>query len=315
MKELSKAKVTLLEVDEAGEGQRLDNFLVRHLKGVPKSHLYRVVRSGEVRVNRGRIQPDYRLKLGDLVRIPPVRVASPVFTPSSPKPLNLPIAYEDAALLVIDKPSGIAVHGGSGVSYGVIESLRVERPQAKFLELVHRLDRDTSGLLMVAKKRSALVALHQAMRVGEIRKDYLAVVGGLWKGGARTVDAPLHKAVTDQGERRVSVRAGGDRAESRFQPRQRSALASLLEVRLITGRTHQIRVHAAHIGHPILGDDKYGDFALNRTLHREAGVRRLFLHAHRLTLSHPISAEPMTVVAPLPDDMQSFCESHFDAHV
>lgn len=312
MKELSKAQVTLLEVGEAGDGQRIDNFLTRHLKGVPKSHVYRVLRSGEVRVNSARIKPDYRLKAGDRVRVPPIRVAAPEAGKPRPRALGLPIVFEDEALLVVDKPSGVAVHGGSGVSYGVIESLRAERPQAKFLELVHRLDRDTSGLLMIAKRRSALVELHRMMREGEVRKEYAVIVKGRWKGGARTVNAPLHKYVTAAGERRVSARADGQHAETRFSVVAAGESSSHLEARLMTGRTHQIRVHAAHVGHPVLGDDKYGDFELNRALVGQ-GVRRLFLHARRLTLKHPLSGADLQFDSALPEDMQAYCKGQFHA--
>jgi len=312
MKELSKARATQLEVGEAGEGQRIDNFLTRHLKGVPKSHIYRVLRSGEVRVNSARIKPDHRLKAGDLVRVPPVRVALPAPVRTGPKPLNLPVVMEDSALLVIDKPSGVAVHGGSGVSFGVIESLRAERPEARFLELVHRLDRDTSGLLMIAKRRGALVELHRMMREGEVRKDYIAIVKGRWKGGARTVKAALHKFITAAGERRVSAQADGAHAETRFRPLAVGDDSSQIEARLMTGRTHQIRVHAAHIGHPILGDDKYGDFELNRELAKTA-VKRLFLHAWRLSLVHPVSGEPLQLEAALPDEMQDYCDKYLHA--
>ena len=309
MNELSKARATLLEVGEESAGQRIDNFLIRHLKGVPKSHVYRILRSGEVRVNSGRVKQDYRLQLNDRVRVPPVRIAAPEIRPAA-KPLGLPVVFEDAALIVIDKPSGVAVHGGSGISYGVIESLRAERPRAKFLELAHRLDRDTSGLLMVAKKRSALVELHRMFRDGEISKDYIAIVNGLWKGGARKVDVPLHKFVTSEGERRVSARADGVRAVTVFKPLGVGEGTSQLEARLLTGRTHQIRVHAAHIGHPILGDDKYGDFVLNRSLVK-SGVKRLFLHARRLSLRHPLTAEPLEFEASLPPDMQRYCATRF----
>ena len=308
MNELSKARATLLEVGEESTDQRIDNFLIRRLKGVPKSHIYRILRSGEVRVNSGRIKQDYKLKLGDRVRVPPVRVATPAVHSASrpaPRPLNLPIVFEDDALIVIDKPSGVAVHGGSGVSYGVIESMRAERPKAKFLELAHRLDRDTSGLLMLGKKRSALVELHRMLRDGEVRKDYVAVVKGRWKGGARNVDVPLHKYVTAEGERRVSAREDGARAVTRFKPLSIGTVASELEARLMTGRTHQIRVHAAHIGHPILGDDKYGDFELNRALGKK-GVKRLFLHARKLSLAHPLTGEALAFESPLPPDMQRY---------
>ena len=301
----------MLEVGEESVGQRIDNFLIRNLKGVPKSHVYRILRSGEVRVNSGRIKPDYRLVDGDKGRVPPVRVASPEARPPA-RSLALPVVFEDDALIVIDKPSGVAVHGGSGISFGVIESLRAERPRAKFLELAHRLDRDTSGLLMVGKKRTALVELHRMLRDGEVRKDYVAIVKGRWKGGGRKIDLPLHKYVTAEGERRVSVRDDGQQAISLFKPLAAGDTASMLDIRLMTGRTHQIRVHAAHVGHPILGDDKYGDFDLNRALVKQ-GVKRLFLHARQLSLSHPISGEPLAFVSPLPPEMQRFLDTHINA--
>ncbi len=305
MNDLSKPRVVWLEVGEESAGQRIDNFLVRHLKGVPKSHVYRVVRSGEVRVNSGRVKPEYRLQVGDRIRVPPVRVAEK--RPSRAKPLGLPVAFEDPALIVVDKPSGVAVHGGSGVSFGVIESLRAERPQAKFLELVHRLDRDTSGLLMIAKKRSALVELHRMLREGEVDKRYLAVVKGAWSGKAELKE-PLHKYVTSQGERRVAVREDGQSAVTRVKALKAKESASLLELRLLTGRTHQIRVHLAHAGHPVLGDDKYGDFDLNKAL-AKAGVKRLFLHACKLTLSHPLSGAALAFSSGIPPEMKGFMES------
>ena len=301
----------MLEVGEESVGQRIDNFLIRNLKGVPKSHVYRILRSGEVRVNSGRIKPDYRLVDGDKVRVPPVLVATPEARPPA-RSLALPVVFEDDALIVIDKPSGVAVHGGSGISFGVIESLRAERPRAKFLELAHRLDRDTSGLLMVGKKRTALVELHRMLRDGEVRKDYVAIVKGRWKGGGRKIDGPLHKYVTAEGERRVSVRDDGQQAISLFKPLAAGDTASMLDIRLMTGRTHQIRVHAAHVGHPILGDDKYGDFDLNRALVKQ-GVKRLFLHARQLSLSHPLSGEPLAFVSPLPPEMQRFLDTHINA--
>ena len=312
MNELSKARATALEVGEESVAQRIDNFLLRRLKGVPKSHVYRVLRSGEVRVNSARVQPDYRLRLGDRVRVPPVRIAEPGRRPAAP-PLDLPVVHEDPALLVIDKPPGLAVHGGSGVSFGVIESLRAARPQAKVLELAHRLDRDTSGLLMVAKKRAALVELHRMLREGEVKKTYLAVAAGRWTGGEREIRAPLHKYVTAAGERRVSVQREGMQAVTRVRPLALGEAFSLLEIRLLTGRTHQIRVHLAHVGHPIAGDDKYGDFDLNRRLAKE-GVKRLLLHAQRLSFAHPVSGERVRLVSPLPPDMRRFLAAHFPGH-
>ena len=302
MNDLSKPRVAWLEVGEEAASQRIDNFLLRHLKGVPKSHVYRVLRSGEVRVNSGRVKPEYRLKAGDRIRLPPVRVAQK--RAPAARPLGLPVVFEDPALIVIDKPSGVAVHGGSGVSYGVIESLRAERPEAKFLELVHRLDRDTSGLLMIAKKRSALVELHRMLREGEVDKRYLAVVKGAWSG-EEEISASLHKYVTSQGERRVAVREDGQAALTRVKALKAKESASLLELRLMTGRTHQIRVHLAHAGHPVLGDDKYGDFDLNKTLARE-GVKRLFLHASRLSLRHPVSGAALAFKSEIPSEMKSF---------
>jgi len=299
MNDLSKERARWLEVGEDGEAQRIDNFLLRELKGVPKSHVYRVLRSGEVRVNSGRVKPDYRLQLGDRVRIPPVRVADR--RPLVPRPLELPVAFEDASILVIDKPSGVAVHGGSGVSFGVIESLRAARPQAKFLELAHRLDRDTSGLLILCKKRTALVELHRMLREGDVRKIYLAVVKGALAKRTLELRESLHKYVTASGERRVSVNAEGKPAVTRIRKLRNSADFSLLEVELLTGRTHQIRVHLAHAGHPIVGDDKYGDFALNRVL-----KQRLLLHAARLSFKHPLSGETVKLESPLPAEIKLF---------
>jgi 23S rRNA pseudouridine955/2504/2580 synthase len=304
MNDLSKAAATpkakWVVVGEEGEAQRIDNFLLRELKGVPKSHVYRVLRSGEVRVNSGRVKPDYRLKIGDRVRIPPVRMAEK--KPPVSRPLELPIKYEDDALLVVDKPSGVAVHGGSGVSFGVIESLRAARPQAKFLELAHRLDRDTSGLLILCKKRSALVELHRMLREGEVGKVYLAVVKGVAKKSLELRES-LHKYVTASGERRVSVHEDGQSAITRTKLIKTKDQFSLLEVQLLTGRTHQIRVHLAHAGHPIIGDDKYGDFALNREL-----KQRLLLHAARLAFRHPLTGESMKLESPLPAEMKAFVE-------
>jgi 23S rRNA pseudouridine955/2504/2580 synthase len=302
MNDLSKAagplKARWIVVGEESEAQRIDNFLLRELKGVPKSHVYRVLRSGEVRVNSGRVKPDYRLQVGDRVRIPPVRLSE---RRASARPLDLPIAFEDASLLVIDKPSGIAVHGGSGVSFGVIESLRAARPQAKFLELAHRLDRDTSGLLILCKKRSALVELHRMLREGEVHKTYLAVVKGALAKKSLELRESLHKYVTASGERRVTVQPEGRAALTRVKRLKTSKDFSLLEVELLTGRTHQIRVHLAHAGHPIVGDDKYGDFALNRQV-----KQRLLLHAAKLVFRHPSTGEPITLESPVPAEMKAF---------
>ena len=316
MNDLSKARANTpkpramtLVVGEESETQRLDNFLLRHLKGVPKSHVYRVVRSGEVRVNSSRVKPDYRVKVGDKVRLPPIRVAAPG-QKAPAKPFGLPIVHEDSSLLVVDKPPGVAVHGGSGVSFGVIELLRAARPEAKLLELAHRLDRDTSGLLIVAKKRGALVELHRMLRDGEIEKVYIAVVKGVPAEKHFDIKDPLHKYVNSKGERRVAVKEGGMEAVTRVKVLGSSGELSVLQLRLMTGRTHQIRVHLAHVGLPVLGDDKYGDFEFNRALARQ-GVKRLFLHSRRLSLQHPLTGEPCEYEAQMPTDMQRFCAARF----
>lgn len=301
----ARPRASWIEIGEESAAQRIDNFLLRRLKGVPKSHVYRVLRSGEVRVNSGRVGPEYRLRTGDKVRLPPVRLAQKPARVA--RPAEFPVVYEDAALLVVDKPAGVAVHGGSGVSFGVIESLRAARPQAKVLELAHRLDRDTSGLLVVCKKRSALVEMHRKLREGEVEKTYLAVVKGTPRREAFDIREPLHKHVSASGERRVSVAAGGMAAITRVKVVKGGSEFGVLEVRLLTGRTHQIRVHLAHAGHPILGDDKYGDFELNRSLAKQ-GVKRLFLHARRLAFSHPVTGERLRLEAPLPPEMAAFAD-------
>jgi 23S rRNA pseudouridine955/2504/2580 synthase len=297
-----------LQVDDSSAGQRLDNFLVRALKGVPKAHLYRVIRSGEVRINKGRASADTRVQPGDDVRVPPVRVAQRPAESAVPA-RDFEVLFEDDWLLAIDKPPGVAVHGGSGVSFGVIEQLRQARPQLRFLELVHRLDRDTSGVLLLAKKRSALTALQDQFRARDTGKSYTALVRGDWPASLKVIDVPLHKYLLPDGERRVRPGAAGDaqakRSISLVRVRQRYAGFSLLDVGIKTGRTHQIRVHLAHAGHPIVGDDKYGDFDLNKALARGTalpGVRYggMFLHARRLAFDHPASGERVEVEAPLP---------------
>lgn len=319
-------------VDENSAGQRLDNFLMRQLKGVPKTHVYRIIRSGEVRVNKGRAQADTRLQLGDEVRLPPVRVseraaekvqAMAVRGATAPA-RDFAILFEDEAFLAIDKPAGVAVHGGSGVSFGVIEQLRMARPDAKFLELVHRLDRETSGILLVAKKRSALKNLQDQFRERETGKTYLALVKGLWPAKRKVLDKPLHKYLLPDGERRVKVVAKDDpdgmpsltlvkvRActDAAVAPTDPAGGVSLLEVTIKTGRTHQIRVHLASEGHPIVGDDKYGDFELNKLLARgdvKAPVlKRMFLHAWRLQCAHPVSGKAMVLQASLPSELAGF---------
>jgi len=303
MNGLSKDSATLLEVDDEAAGQRIDNFLLRVAKGVPKSHVYRILRSGEVRVNKGRIGADYRLKTGDVVRVPPIRTAERPAAAVPPR--DFAVVFEDDALIVVDKPSGTAVHGGSGVSFGVIEQLRRARPQAKFLELAHRLDRETSGLLLVAKKRAALTRLHDMFRDGQVAKRYLALVRGRWMNPVQHVRLALHKYVTADGERRVAVSVEGKDAHSVVRLVARWENFSLVEVELKTGRTHQIRVHLAHLGYPLAGDDKYGDFALNKDLQR-AGLKRMFLHAARLSFAHPLTGDRVELTSPLPDELAGF---------
>ena len=304
-------QVQLLTISEEEAGQRIDNFLLRICKGVPKSHIYRVVRSGEVRVNKGRIDQTYRLQEGDVVRVPPVRVAEKV--DSGAPGTEFKILLEDSHLLVIDKPAGVAVHGGSGVSYGVIEQLRASRPDAKFLELVHRLDRDTSGVLMLAKKRSALTNLHEQMRDGATDKRYLVLVHGDWQNARQHIKLPLHKYTAADGERRVRVQADGLASHTVFTLLKHYGKFALLEAELKTGRTHQIRVHLASSGYAIVGDDKYGDFALNRVLQKAEGARiafkRMFLHAHQITFIHPDSGKSVTLNAPLPAECERFLKS------
>ncbi len=305
MNGLSKESVTFLEIDESGDAQRIDNFLFRHLKGVPKSHIYRMLR-GEVRVNKKRVDQTYRLKLGDLLRIPPVRVAKKDEVPQVYIPaVELPILYEDDALMAVNKPAGIAVHGGSGVSFGVIEQMRRARPEAKFLELVHRLDRETSGVLLLAKKRSALTAMHEIMREGNSDKRYLALVLGQWNNVRQHVKLPLHKVDTQGGEKRVMVREDGKISHTIFMLQKNWPGYSLLEAQLKTGRTHQIRVHLSHLGFPIAGDDKYGDFARNREL-MKLGLKRMFLHAQSISFNHPLTGEMLEISAPLPAELQGF---------
>ena len=306
MNGLSKDSVSYMEIDESGEAQRIDNFLFRNLKGVPKSHVYRILRGGEVRVNKKRVDQTYRLKLGDLLRIPPIRVAEKHEPEQAHIPaVEFPIIYEDDALLAVNKPSGVAVHGGSGVSFGVIEQMRRARPQAKFLELVHRLDRETSGVLLLAKKRSALTAMHEIMREGNSDKRYYTLVLGQWKNVKQHVKLPLHKFDTPQGEKRVMVREDGQASHTIFTLQKSWPEFSLLEAQLKTGRTHQIRVHLSHLGFPIAGDDKYGDFARNRALMKQ-GLKRMFLHAHSIAFAHPLTGEPMHLTAPLPKELESF---------
>jgi 23S rRNA pseudouridine955/2504/2580 synthase len=297
-----------VEVDETREGQRLDNFLLAVLKGVPKSRVYRCLRKGEVRVNKGRVGPEYRLQVGDVVRIPPIRMSSE--TPPKPRAggfdwLGKHVLYEDEHLLILDKPSGMAVHAGSGVITGLIEALRAWRPQAPMLELVHRLDRETSGCLLIAKSRAVLTHLHAQLRAGEVSKHYAALVRGAFRH-ARTVEASLERRERG-GERMVEASAEGKAAASHFEPVRQYGCATLVDIELLTGRTHQARVHAAHIGHPIAGDEKYGGREFNRDM-SGLGLRRLFLHAARLEFRHPMRSGRLIAEAPLPDDLSAVLE-------
>ncbi|MGJ7532469.1 MULTISPECIES: RluA family pseudouridine synthase [unclassified Variovorax] len=314
--------ITFLTVDAESAGQRLDNFLFRHLKGVPKTHVYRIIRSGEVRINKGRVQAETRIETGDVLRLPPIRIsprAEEGGTPPAPA-REFPVLLEDEAVLAIDKPAGVAVHGGSGVSFGVIEQLRTARPAAKFLELVHRLDRETSGILLVAKKRSALVALQDQFRERETGKTYLALVEGAWPANKKVLDAPLAKYLLPDGsgagagERRVRVVAKDHpdamravtlvRVLARLSLPGDAASLSLLAVTIKTGRTHQIRVHLASAGHPIAGDDKYGESERQRAF-QKLGLKRMFLHAWRLQFNHPASGDRVALQADLPPELHA----------
>ena len=318
------AEVRLVLVDVEDAGQRLDNFLIRQLKGVPKTHIYRIIRSGEVRINKGRVSADRRIAAGDQVRLPPLRTseradskaqamvaAGAPFAPAR----EFPIVFEDDSLMAIDKPAGVAVHGGSGVSFGVIEQLRMARPQARLLELVHRLDRETSGILLVAKKRSALKHLQDQFRSRAIGKTYLALVSGLWPARLKVLDQSLHKYLLPDGERRVKVVAKDhpDAMPSLTLVKVAGvgSSCSLLEVTIRTGRTHQIRVHLAAQGRPIVGDDKYGDFELNKALQGpsvQVPLRRMFLHAWRLQFTHPVSGQFLQLQADLPRELAQYLD-------
>ena len=304
-------EVKWLTVDEESAGQRLDNFLIRHLKGVPKTHVYRIIRSGEVRVNKGRASADTRIEMGDVVRLPPVRISDKVAEKAArPAPgREFPLLLEDDALMAIDKPAGVAVHGGSGVSFGVIEQLRQARPLAKLLELVHRLDRETSGILLVAKKRSALKHLQDQFRERETGKTYLALVQGSWPEKLKVIDSALHKYLLPDGERRVKLTTNEDpdgmRSITLVKVAERLVGCTLLEVTIKTGRTHQIRVHLASQGHPIAGDDKYGDFEWNKSLQKQ-GLKRMFLHAWRLQFTHPATSKRIELKSSLPPELQLY---------
>lgn len=305
----SPSRVSYLTAEAGDVGQRIDNFLMRVLKDVPRSLVYRILRTGEVRVNGGRIKPDHRLEEGDRVRVPPVAVKPRAETAAPSKSLrdfvSNAVIYEDRDLFVINKPSGVAVHGGSGLSHGVIEALRAVHPELKELELVHRLDRDTSGCLLIAKRRAALRELHRTLREREMQKHYRALVVGRWPFGRKLIDLPLKTNLKQGGERVVRVHPEGQHAESTFEPLQHYAkLATLLDVKIGTGRTHQIRVHAAHAGYPIAGDEKYGDRERDATL-KPFGLSRMFLHAHSLSFLRPGTEKEFTIEAPLPDDLRA----------
>ncbi len=301
-------KVRLLTAGAEDAGQRLDNFLFRTLKGVPKSHVYRLLRTGQVRVNKKRAKPDYRLEEGDELRLPPVRQGEKTAPGLPPhwqqEALKTAILYEDERLLVVNKPAGMAVHGGSGVNFGVIETLRVLRPESPGIELAHRLDRGTSGCLIVAKRRSAVRALHTSFREGKVEKRYQALLANPWKGGEQAVDLPLEKNLLQGGERMVKVSKGGKEAQSLFRPVQKFADSALMEIRIFTGRTHQIRVHAAYIGHPVAGDEKYGDKEANKRF-KALGLTRMFLHAAELVFDHPETGERLSLKAPLDAELEA----------
>ena len=299
-----EAKVRWVEVSEDEAGQRIDNYLLARLKGVPKSHVYRILRSGEVRINSRRVEASRKVAAGDRIRVPPVRVAERGAAEPAPH-YKLPILFEDEALVAIDKPAGLAVHGGSGVAHGVIESLRSMRPDARFLELVHRLDRETSGVLLVAKKRLALTALHEKLRERDMDKRYQVAVAGRFRNERQRVRLALAKRTAADGGKRVSVSEDGQDAETIFRLLERREDASLLEAELLTGRTHQIRVHLAHLKHPVLGDDRYGDFDLNKALRRK-GLKRMFLHAARVEFTHPVTGERTVIESPLPPELKRF---------
>lgn len=298
--------VVWVRIGHDADGQRLDNYLLRIAKGVPKSHIYRIVRAGEVRINKKRVTVDTRLALGDELRVPPIRVATQP-KPARVKPIDdqdLPILYEDEHLIVVDKPAGLAAHGGSGVSFGLIERVRASRPNQPYLELAHRLDRETSGVMILAKTRKALVRLHEMMRDGEVHKSYRTLVLGDWVNDRQHVKVPLFKYVTSSGERRVRVdEEKGLPSHTIFQLIERFGDVSYLSVDLKTGRTHQIRVHAQYCGHPLVGDEKYGNFEMNKAIAKGClGIpfKRMFLHAAHLLFKHPVTGAPMEISAPLP---------------
>ena len=303
-------RVTYVEIGEDAAGQRLDNYLVRVAKGVPKSHIYRVVRQGEVRVNRKRAKAELKLETGDVLRIPPMRVSQRPVTQAPAAPFAegaIPVLYEDRHLLVVNKPAGIAAHGGSGISYGLIERLRATHPDEPMLELCHRLDKETSGAIVIAKTRKALVRMHDLMKAGGVEKHYFTLVKGDWVNERQHVRLPLERYLLASGERRVRVSAEGMKAHSIFTQLERFGAVTFLDVELKTGRTHQIRVHACASGHPLVGDDKYGDFEFNKAVAQGTlgmPFKRMFLHASRLAFEHPVSGEALDIRAPLPPECE-----------
>ena len=303
----NKPRVQLLTITEDNAEQRLDNFLMTYLKGVPKTRIYRIIRKGEVRVNKGRIDNKYKLKIGDVVRVPPVRVATRDnkvdLQPTLKYSLENEIIYEDDVLIVLNKPSGFAVHGGTGITSGVIEGLRSLRPDSRFLELAHRIDRDTSGCLLVAKKRSTLKKLHDLFRENEVKKTYIALLEGEWERKKLLVTAPLLKNTGKGGERVVKVSKAGKFAETNFRRLKKYKGLTLVEASPKTGRTHQIRVHSAWLGHPIVADSRYGNDDTNKKL-KKKGYKRLFLHAEQLQFTHPVTGELMKFKAPLAPELE-----------
>ena len=319
-KEFPLSRVIKEIIGENSHDQRIDNFLIKRLKGVPRSHIYRCLRSGQVRINGKRVKASYKLQRGDMVRIPPITKenGTPKNKISNSKILSFDILFQDESLLVINKPTGVAVHGGSNISFGVIEQLRAQNPSWKFLELVHRLDRDTSGSLLLAKKRATLIELHRQIREREMEKRYLVLVKGKWQNQKQNVKLPLNKYITTSGEKRVVV-ATDEKNYSRnmtahtiFILKKTWENFSLLEAELITGRTHQIRVHLSHLGFPIVGDSKYGDFQLNKELNKTSGkgpkLKRMFLHASLAIVTHPATGKILRLEAPLTNDLQKFLD-------
>lgn len=301
--------VNFAEIDENNSGQRIDNFLFNYLSGVPKGHVYKIIRKGEVRVNKGRIKQTYKLQPGDIVRIPPITVTEKSTQPAPGRSLlsliEKSVIFEDDSLIAINKPSGVAVHGGSGISYGIIEALRALKPQEKFLELIHRLDRDTSGCLLIAKKRSALTKIQNLLRNRQTDKHYLTLLCGKVRFSNKKVTAPLLREALKSGERFVRVDDRGKESTSYFTKLEQYKDAALMDVKIVTGRTHQIRVHAQFLGHCVAGDSKYGNFACNQRL-KEKGLRRLFLHSAEFSFKHPETGRNLTIKAPLSDELKQF---------